>query len=317
LITFLIISPPKRDLNYLCDVSKKKVKQKHKVEKLGKSNDLITYCIHAFPILGSKSACKKAIKSDRLLLNGALAKSYDKIKVGDVLTLIGSKIHQAKKLDMELELVFEDDHIVVVNKPGGIAVNGNRFKTLENALVGHHSNLKDSLPRPIAVHRIDVPTTGLVLFAKTKSALIILGKAFQEKKVQKEYHAIVHGNPSEKGKIDKDIQSKMAITKYEKLQTVNSKFYQHLSLLRLIPITGRTHQLRIHLQSEGHLIVGDKQYAAAQKTILGKGLMLCSTRLKFKHPLNNKDMDIKIKMPRKFMRILDRETKISKFKRRR
>jgi RluA family pseudouridine synthase len=298
-------------------VGKKKTKQRHKVEKLGKDNDIINYCIHAFPLLGSKSACKKAIKADRLLLNGALAKSYDKLKVGDTLTLIGSKIHQAKKLDMDLDVVFEDDHIIVVNKPGGIAVNGNRFKTLENALVGYHSNLKDSLPRPIAVHRIDVPTTGLVLFAKTKSALIILGKAFQEKEVKKEYHAIVHGKPAEKGKIDKDIQSKMAITKYEKLQSVSSKFYTHLSLLKLIPVTGRTHQLRIHLHAEGHLIVGDKQYADNQKTILGKGLMLCSTRLKFKHPQNNKEMDIQIKMPKKFMRVLDRETKISKFKKRR
>jgi 23S rRNA-/tRNA-specific pseudouridylate synthase len=106
----------------------------------------------------------------------------------------------------------------------------------------------------------------------------------------------------------------MAITKYEKLQSVSSKFYTHLSLLKLIPVTGRTHQLRIHLHSEGHLIVGDKQYAETQKTILGKGLMLCSTRLKFKHPQNNQEMDIQIKMPKKFMRVLDRETKISKFK---
>ena len=165
----------------------------------------------------------------------------------------------------------------------------------------------DALPRPVAVHRIDVPTKGLVLLAKTKSALIKLSKAFQNNQVQKEYIAIVHGKPSAKGRINQPIDLKEAITDFETIRTVPSRIFQYLSLLRLKPVTGRTHQLRIHLKNQGHFIVGDKMYAEGKKTILGKGLMLCASKLQFEHPINQKRMNLKVEVPAKFTKLLDRE----------
>ncbi len=257
------------------------------------------YCGPVFPILGSKSAVKKAIAAGRLFLNGKVAKTADFVRQGDLIELQGSGIREVKKYDLDLEIVHEDDDLVVVNKPGGIAVNGNRYKTVENALVGAVQVGKqiDALPRPVAVHRIDVPTKGLVILAKTKTALTELGKAFQANEVKKEYVAVVHGQIPPDGRIEQAIDGKAATTEYERLEVAPSRNFHFLSMVRLMPITGRTHQLRIHLREAGHLIVGDKAYAQGQKTILGKGLFLSSCRLQFVHPKTAKIMDLQIDPP--------------------
>ena len=180
-----------------------------------------------------------------------------------------------------------DDHIMVVHKPGGIATNGNRYKTVENALADANKglNLVDALPRPVAVHRIDVPTKGLLVLARTKTALIQMGRDFEEGKVEKEYVAVVHGKIEKEGEVNTHVAGKRAITSYIRLDFSPSRVYGHLSLVRLIPHTGRTHQLRQHMDSIGHLIVGDKEYQRDRKTVLGKGLFLCARALDFSHPV--------------------------------
>ena len=260
-------------------------------------------------MLGSKSATKKAIKAGRLKLNGKTATTASYVHPGDKIELFGSGIRKAKAINIPLEIVYEDDHLVMVNKPGGIAVNGNRYKTVENAMVGKVtiSNLTDALPRPIAVHRIDVPTNGLLVMAKSKSALIKMTKAFQERRVEKTYLAIVHGCPPAQLRIDKPIDKKEAVTLLKKVRTVPSRKYHQLSLVELTPITGRTHQLRIHMQQSDHLIVGDRQYADGQVTLLGKGVMLCSASISFAHPIDQTPVKASIEPPAKFKRILDRE----------
>ena len=198
---------------------------------------------------------------------------------------------------------------MIINKPGGIAVNGNRFKTVENAVADLNKNNKqpDALPRPVAVHRIDVPTKGMVILAKTKKALINMSRLFQENKVSKKYMAVVHGQPQSKGQINQPIGGKKSTTNFETKRVVPSRFYKHLSLVELSPITGRTHQLRIHMKNLGHLILGDKEYAKKEKTLLGKGLFLCACGLKFPHPITDKTMDFNIQVPRRFVRTMDRE----------
>lgn len=289
----------------------KKAKKKwtHQVKQLSANTRLIDYAALAFPILGSKSAVKKALSAGRLLLNGKPAVFSDSLKIGDLLELQGTGIQQVKKYDIDLEIAYEDDYLLIANKPGGIAVNGNRYKTVENAVaeVNKNNQQPDVLARPVAVHRIDVPTTGLVMLAKTKKAQIKLGKAFQANQVKKEYLAVVHGKPPDKGRIKEPIEGKTAITDFESLRTVPSKVFKNLALVKLKPITGRTHQLRIHLKDNGHFIVGDKMYAEGKKTILGKGVMLCACRLQFTHPITGKVIDIKIDPPAKFKRILERE----------
>jgi len=281
----------------------------HRVKGLNLSIRLVDYCGSAFELLGSKSAAKKALSGGRVRLNGQRAYASDFIENGDKLTLIGDGMSKAKAYDMGMPIVFEDEHLIIVNKPAGIAVNGNRYKTVENALVGvaKKSNLRDALHRPVASHRLDVPTKGLVLLAKNKSSLIKIGRQFQEGQIHKEYHAIVHGKVDEKGRIEMPIGGKSSTTVYERVEVVPSRVYKNLSLVKLMPITGRTHQLRIHMQAQNHLLLGDKEYAGAQKTILGKGLFLCSTQLIFNHPDTFKRTKIEIDIPSKFLKLLERE----------
>ncbi|PHN01522.1 RluA family pseudouridine synthase [Flavilitoribacter nigricans] len=280
-----------------------------RVSGLKSPQALVEYSQQVFPILNSKTAVKKAIAGGRLLKNGKKARAGDRVENGDHLQLNGFGLSKARSFDADIEIVYEDDHFVVVNKPAGIAVNGNRIKTVENALAGvaRPSSRADALPYPVATHRIDVPTKGLVLLAKSKSALAKLATAFQENRIKKAYMAVVHGKTPPKGRIDRALKGKKAITDFETLEVVPSKVFQHLSLVRLMPVTGRTHQLRIHMQQENHLILGDKEYAGRQKTVLGKGLFLCACRLQFDHPETGKPVDIRIKPPKRFQKIIERE----------
>lgn len=260
-------------------------------------------------MLGSRSAVKKAIYKSRLFLNDRPAQLKDMVSAGDLIRLQRSAQRSVKKLDRKLDIVFEDDHLLVVSKPGGMAVNGLRHKTVENAVadrIGDNPNA-DALMRPSAVHRIDVPTSGLVVLAKTKSALIKLSRAFQKRHVRKEYVAVVHGKVSRSGTIVSPIEEKRSVTEYERMDVVPSRVFGFLSLVRVFPVTGRTHQIRIHMKSRGHLIVGDKMYAESQKTILGKGLFLCARAIEFKHPETRETISLEIPVPKKFMRVLERE----------
>ncbi len=284
---------------------------KKKITGLTKTTNIIDYCAKQVKLLGSKSAAIKAINAGKLRINGKLANLNSRLTNGDVLelTLEQSKSKSSIKGLPDVPIIFEDDYLIVINKPGGIAVNGNRNKTVENALKQQatKSIQSDALSHPIAAHRLDVPTKGLVILAKTKTALIRLNKAFQAGKIDKEYMAVVHGKLEEEGRITLPIQGKKAETRYITTRIVPSKVFDHLSLVRLQLITGRTHQLRIHLNSINHLIVGDKQYAGEQKTILGKGLFLCACRLSFIHPITKDRLSITIDPPARFKKILDRE----------
>lgn len=272
---------------------------------------LVDYCAREIPSLGSRTAAKKAIMTGRLLLNGEAARLSDLIRNGDVLELQSLFVKARRAVKIDLDIVYEDDYIIVVNKPGGIAVNGSRDKTVENALqqVAQKSQAEGALPFPVATHRLDVPTKGLVLLAKTKRSLIRLNKAFQAGKVSKAYIAVVHGKPPASGRIDQPVNDKEAITDFERLEVAPSRVFGHLSLLRLTPITGRTHQLRIHLKEKGHLVVGDRTYAERTQTILGKGLFLCSCMLAFEHPENGEKIRLEIEPPTRFNRLLEREAK--------
>ncbi|MDH3245833.1 MAG: RluA family pseudouridine synthase, partial [Saprospiraceae bacterium] len=239
------------------------------------------------------------------------AETRDFVSPGDIIELRGRSVRKIKPLAITLPIVFQDEHLVVADKPGGMAVNGNRYKTVENAVADLSGSFltPGSLSRPVAVHRLDVPTSGLVLLARTKKAQILLSRAFQERRVTKKYLAVVHGKPATRGRISTPIDGKSALTRFHLIRSVPSRNFGHLSLLELTPVTGRTHQLRIHLRDMGHLIVGDKLYAGQQKTILGKGLLLCASELIFEHPITRKNIKLRIDSPAKFTRLMDREAK--------
>lgn len=209
-----------------------------------------------------------------------------------------------------MEVVFEDEFLAVVNKPSGIPVSGNQFKTAAQALPFNlkPSNRKDALLVPLPVHRIDASTSGLLVASKTAGAMVKLGRMFQQRQIEKTYMAVVVGSIALRGEITEPIEGKVARTTYERIALEQSLRNGHLSLVKLTPHTGRTHQLRIHMAHISHPIAGDKIYGEEGKTLLRKGLFLAAVGLKFQHPvLAEEHLDLRIEIPLKFEKLLKRE----------
>ena len=270
----------------------------------------VDYCIGVFPQLMSKNAVKKAIKKGELFINGVLATSGVWIKKSDIIDLVDSQKRILKAFPLDVEIVFEDDYFVVVNKPSGLVVSGNLFRTLENAMVGKclPSVQDDKNIHAKPVHRLDAATSGLVIMSKTATAHRGLAKLFENRGIEKVYHAIVSGEFGEKvGLIDQDIQEQYAETRFEVKRVINSLRSEKLSLIKLSPKTGRTHQLRIHCADRGNPIVGDLLYGVEGDTLLHKGLFLAATSLSFKHPITSSLVEVEIPIPHKFDSLIERE----------
>lgn len=257
----------------------------------------------------SNSGIKKAIKRGQILTNGETSETGTWIAEGQVLELIEDPNNKPKVYEFDLEVVFEDDHIAVINKPAGITVSGNTFKTVFNALPHNlkPSSQPDGLTSPTPVHRLDNQTSGLLLIAKTKTAQIELGKQFANNTIQKKYCTIAIGKVHTNRTIETPVDNKDAETSFEIIRVVKSIKYADLSCLKVYPKTGRTHQIRIHLATIGHPILGDKLYGDKATLHKGKGLFLCAAEIKFLHPKTFVPMVVKIDVPQKFHSLLSRE----------
>lgn len=269
------------------------------------------YAVDLFSHIYSRKRVKNAIKSGNLLLNGEPAETGRWVKTGDRIDLVDHEKKAPKSYNMEIDVVYEDDHLAVVHKPAGIVVNGNRFRTLENALQENmkKSPLEDALQWPRPVHRLDSSTSGLLLVAKTARASTDLGRQFAERTIHKIYRAVVVGTMPQQGVIDESIDNQSAVTAYTLIKTVPSLRNESLSLVELYPETGRTHQLRIHLSRAGHPIMGDRIYGREGKTLLHKGLFLAAVGLGFTHPVTREQLAIRVNEPGKFNSLLEREEK--------
>lgn len=263
------------------------------------------------PFLSSKASVKKALSKGQIELNGRKPRYFVKVQVGDKLKVMREERRAPKPKFEErlIPIVYKDDHCVIVNKPGGIAVNGNRHKTVENVMqhVVRKSKLNDALPYAMPVHRLDVPTAGLVIMARTRSFQIGMGKALEDKNVQKKYVAIVHGKLEGNGAVKKPLDGKNCVSLYRSLAIVPSINFGHMTMVELEPVTGRTHQLRKHMQMIGHPIAGDKMYNNSEYKLQGKGMLLCAVSLSFKHPVSHKPVSVDVPPPEKFERVLKRE----------
>jgi 23S rRNA pseudouridine1911/1915/1917 synthase len=192
----------------------------------------------------------------------------------------------------------------VIHKPAGILVSGNRFKTIANALAQNlkKSNLHDATgPQP--VHRLDFPTTGVLLVGKTRNSIRTLNKMFEDNEIKKTYYAVTIGEMDVEGKIVSTIDGKKSRSDYKVIETVPSKRFGKLNLVKLKPKTGRRHQLRIHLSGIGNPILGDKEYGIENLILNGKGLYLHACSLEFIHPFKNEIVHIKDELPERFGRI--------------
>lgn len=270
---------------------------------------LSDYLCGVFPQLPSRKSVKVAIKKGAIYVNGKKGHTGDWVLPKQKIELLEIESAPTKILQLPLDVLYEDDSIAVVFKPAGIPVSGNQFRTIENALLHNisPSDRVDALKKPRAVHRLDAPTSGLLLIAKTRQARIHLGAQFEAKTIQKRYQAIVMGQPPIEGTIDLPIEGKASVSYFICLRTVDSLRSGQLSLLNLFPQTGRTHQLRIHLSQLGFPILGDKLYGTEGQILKGKGLFLTALELEFEHPTTQKRQQIKLPTPYKYTALLDRE----------
>lgn len=264
-------------------------------------------------VIPSRNGIKKAIKKKQILVNGEYSILGQWVKIGDVIELFESEEQAPKAFEMELEIVYEDQDLAIINKPAGIEVSGNKFRTIQNALLYNikKSTKPDALAWAKPVHRLDYATSGLLLIAKTQKARIVLGQAFENKTIQKRYQAIVMGTfLEEQGEINLLIDELPSETHYQVVKFVPSLKNEFLTLVNYFPLTGRTHQLRIHSAKLGMPILGDKIYGEEGHTLKGKGMFLCAVEVSFQHPVTQEDINIKIETPSKFEKILERENKM-------
>ena len=279
-----------------------KILETHIVPALEEKIRLQEYAASVFKSIPTRSGIKKAIKRQEILINGKVAETSDWIEENQKIELVYTETSAKKIFQVKLEVVFEDNYMAVVHKPAGYPSSGNYFRTIENALP---FNLKvsdgnDALPYPLPVHRLDNPTSGLLVVAKTRIAQIQLNKSFENKKIIKTYLALVEGETPPNFVYENAIDGKEAITK-GKRQMLFRRKDRFFSLLELNPETGRTHQIRRHLSLNGYPIVGDKEYGTGEEFFPKKGLFLTAIGLKFVHPINSEFIELKLQYPKKFI----------------
>ena len=281
----------------------------------------------------SRSWVQKAIKSGRVSLNNRIEKS-PKFKITDgincITIVLGDNNSEIQKgmqpEDIPLDVIFEDEHLIVINKPMGMVVHpaaGNYSGTLVNGLLNRKGlfapDISLSEGRPGIVHRLDKDTSGCLVVAKNAICQARLMKLFAERRVKKAYAAIVYNWPhllreelrtligrhpvNRKKMAVVDRNGKEAITEYELLQTGKIDEVP-FSLLKVKIQTGRTHQIRVHLSSKKLPIAGDEVYGGKQKIKFPRQ-MLHAWRLEFLHPITGRKMRFKAEFPEDFQSVLD------------
>ncbi len=268
----------------------------------------------------SRSKIQTMIKNGDILVNGCVSKASYNVKSGDVIdiTFKEEESLDAKPEKMDLEIVYEDEDVIVVNKKNGVVVHpavGNTSGTLVNGLL-YHSNELSSVNgsfRPGIVHRIDAFTTGLLMVAKNDFSHECLAKQLEEKSTYRKYYALVWGVISnDTGTIDAPIgrdlndRKKMAVVSGGKHAITHFKVlkrFKDATLIEVVLETGRTHQIRVHMNYIGHPIVNDPVYGR-RKIIDDSGQCLHAKELGFVHPRTHEKMMFDSVLPECFLNIL-------------
>ena len=276
----------------------------------------------SFKLSISRSKVSKMIKENKVTLNNKKCKGSASVSINDVIRY--ELINEEYKCDAEdipLDIIYEDEDIIIVNKPNGMVVHpavGNKSGTLVNALMNHSQNLSkiNGEFRPGIVHRIDAYTTGLLMIAKNDYAHEFLQKQLQEKTTTRKYIALVWGViQNDTGVIDAPIMRDKNDRKKMTVGSVNSKNavthfkvlerFKDATLIELKLETGRTHQIRVHMNYIGHPIVNDPVYGK-RKLIDATGQCLHAKTIGFVHPTTKKYMEFDSELPVCFMNILNR-----------
>lgn len=272
------------------------------VNNLSDDIRLYDYLAKVTETIPSRKSTKKALKKGRIFINHILATGSEFLKSGDFIEITEEEPLVKKVFPLSVKVSYEDDFLAIVEKPAGIPTSGNYYKTLLNALPYNISISieKDALPCPLPIHRLDKLTSGLVIIAKTYASRVELGKMLENREIHKLYRAIVHGEIHGFGLLNSPIDNKSALSSFRCSSTFETKRFGPATLLELSPITGRTHQLRIHMARLGFPIFGDKMYVMNIKTPMDKGLFLQAFSVEFIHPVTKTTIAISLQQPNKF-----------------
>lgn len=270
----------------------------------------------------SRTQIKTLINEGLILVNDEIKKSSYKVNQGDSINIKIPKYEEPEILpeDIELEIIYEDEDLLVVNKPEDMVVHpatGNYSGTLVNALLFHIdklSNINGDI-RPGIVHRLDKDTSGLLIIAKNNKTHELLGEQFKDRDLERKYIALVHGvMPNDRGVINGPIgrhpihrkrmavvetNSKEAITHYKVIER-----FKNYTLLELQLETGRTHQLRVHLEHIKYPIVGDPVYSRRKNEFKRDKQLLHARKLGFHHPSTGEYMEFESELPEYFKKII-------------
>ena len=267
----------------------------------------------------SRSRLAQWVRLSRATVDGRAVLPRHKIRGGEVIDIAplpDAAVVAHRPEDIPLEVVFEDDTLLVVNKPAGLVVHpgsGNWQGTLLNALLRRVPGLA-GIPRAGIVHRLDKDTSGLLVVAKTLTAQVSLVRQLQARSVKREYLAVAHGRIARDGRIEAPIgrhpvkRTKMAVvargrpavTHYQVLER-----YAGASLLRLRLETGRTHQIRVHLSALGYPLIGDPVYGKRSSSITFPRQALHAERLALVHPRTGKAVDWQVEPPADMRELLE------------
>lgn len=271
---------------------------------------LSDYLPGVFQATPSRKGIKKAIDRGEVWVNGEAKATAYRVQPGDEILLMPRKGAAPKPLNLPIPILYADVHLAVAIKPAGLPVSGNQYQTLVNALSGKllPTVAPDALPWAMPVHRLDAPTHGLILLARSRQAQHTLSAAFANREVEKTYEAIVSGRLQEKaGALDSPLEGKPACTRYRVLRTTPDLHSGQLSWVEAYPETGRTHQIRKHLSMAGAPILGDAAYTPEGQPLLKhKGLFLAATGLKLQHPATRAPLQFSAAPPDKFESVFKR-----------
>ena len=281
----------------------------------------------------TRSRARKLIDDDHVLLNNASGKASTSVHTGDTVVVNEPPPRplEVEGEDIPLNVIHEDTDLLIINKPAGLVIHpaaGNPSGTLVNALLHYCQDLSGigGVERPGIVHRLDKDTTGIMVVAKSDRAHLALSIAFRQHTIRKTYLAVCYGNPkTEDGVVDAPIdrhprnRREMAVVREGRpartLYEVDQEF-EGTSMVSCHPVTGRTHQIRVHMAHIGHAIIGDPLYAGRQWRNLADPRLqaacrsfprqaLHARRIAFEHPVTKEEVEFEAPLPTDLENLLE------------
>lgn len=270
----------------------------------------------------SRSKIQDYIDNGLILVNSKKEKASYKLRENDEISIdeFPSEKYDLEAEDIALDIVYEDDDIIVINKPKGLVVHpgaGNYSGTMANALKFHSDSLSTVSGefRPGIVHRLDKDTAGLLIVAKNDEAHAFLSSQLSDHTLGRNYYALVLGNIVEnEGKIiapigrDDKYRQKMAVDlrdgKYAETKFKVVERFNNVTLVDCALKTGRTHQIRVHMNYIGHPVIGDPLYGKGNRKLYDDGQLLFAYKIHFIHPKTKKEMEFSVPLPKYFLDIL-------------